>query len=222
LKVAISAPVWDRERREILGVLSRTIHLGELLNSYKRLIHDEERAQKVRRVIALLDVRTGKVLDHPWMTGDNLEKLRDDAVFERLTLLDGERRNLAHVGDLVRQGVEVKDEHLDAKYYDPIRKIDDEAARDYGMPWLAAFWPVGDTGWFAVVEEPRDDALRPVREIQNGLVKYALAGLVLCLTLTATSWYFVRRVMRARPVRLGRGGDAVKKSNQGDSLGAAT
>ncbi len=204
LKVAISVPVKDRERGVVVGVLSRTIHLGELLSSYKRLLREEEREQKVRRVIALLDVRSGKVLDHPWMTETNRQKLQDDATFERLAMLDSERRELEHLGDLVRQGVEVTDEHLDAKYYDPIRKIDDQAERDYGMPWLAAFWPVGDAGWFAVVEEPRDDALRPVREIQEGLVKYALAGLVLCLALTATSWYFVRRVMRTRPARLGR------------------
>ena len=66
------------------------------------------------------------------------------------------------------------------------------------MPWLAAFWPVGDTGWMTVVQERRDEALRPVREIQSGLVGYALAGLTLCLTLVATSWYFVRRAMRSR------------------------
>jgi serine/threonine protein kinase len=204
LKVAISVPVWDREKGVILGVLSRSIHLGELLYAYKRLIHEEEAQQKVRRVIALLDVRHGKVLDHPWMTEENREKLKDDAVFQKLTLLDDERRALEHLGDLVSRDAEVSGEHLDAKYFDPIRKIDAQAERAYGMPWLAAFWPVGETGWFAVVEEPRDDALRPVRKIQEGLVTYALAGLVVCLALTASSWYFVRRAMRARPARLGR------------------
>ena len=204
LKVALSVPIWDREKHEILGVLSRTIHLGEVLTSYKRLIRDEEREQKVRRVIALLDVRTGKVLDHPWMTAENRERLRDDAVFERLTMIDSERRELEQLQVLVRDAADVGSAHLDARYYDPIRKIDAEADREFGMLWLAAFWPVGETGWFAVVQEPRDDALQPVREIQSGLVKYALAGLALCLALTATSWYFVRRVMGTRSLRLGR------------------
>ncbi|HLJ11808.1 MAG TPA: serine/threonine protein kinase [Planctomycetaceae bacterium] len=202
LKVAISVPVWDEKKEHVLGVLGRTIHLGELLSSYKRLIQEEEREQKVRRVIALLDVRTGKVLDHPWMTEENRERLRDDNVFERLTLFDNQRRDLERLRTLVRNEADVENEHLNLKYSDPIAKIDEAAMREYGTPWLAAFWPVGDTGWFAVVEEPRDDALRPVREIQAGLVKYALVGLVLCLTLIASSWYFVRRVMRARPFRL--------------------
>jgi hypothetical protein len=204
LKVAISVPVWDANKQEILGVLSRSIHLGELLSSYKRLIREEEQQQEVRRVIALLDVRTGKVLDHPWMTEENRERLRDNAVFERLAMLDSERRELEQLKALVDAGIEVKNEHLDAKYFDPIRKIDAAADEEYGMAWLAAFWPVGDTGWFAVVQEPRGAALRPVREIQAGLVRYSLAGLILCVILIVTSWYFVRRVMRERPFRLGR------------------
>lgn len=202
LKVAISVPVWDKQKREILGVLSRSIHLGQLLSSYKRLIEVKEQAKNEPRVIALYDVRIGKVLDHPWMTDENRQRLRDDAMFERLTLLDNERRDLQNLQRLVREGKDVKEEHFDARYLDPIRLIDAAAERDYGMPWLAAFWPVGDTGWFAVVQERRDDALQPVREIRDGLFKYALAGLVLCLTLTATSWYFVQRVLRARPLRL--------------------
>jgi hypothetical protein len=206
LKVAISVPVWDQSKREVLGILSRSINLGELLSSYKKLIREEAEEQKVRRVIALLDVRHGKVLDHPWMTAENREKLQDDAVFERLTLPEDKRRELEHLRALIRNETVVASEHFDARYYDPIRQIDADAQKEYGMAWLAAFWPVGDSGWFAVVQEPRDGALRPVREIQNGLVKYALAGLVLCLALTATSWYFVRRVMRTSSARHGRKG----------------
>lgn len=204
LKVAITVPVVDPHEKVVLGVLGRTIHLGELLSSYKRLIREEEQEQKVRRVIALVDVRTGKLLDHPWMTEKNREKLQDEAVFARLMLSDDERRDLERLQVRVHGQAEVGSEHLAMRYLDPIRKLDEAAEREYGMPWLAAFWPVGDTGWFAVVQEPRDDALRPVREIQAGLVNYALVGLVLCLTLIATSWYFVRRVMRTRPFRLGR------------------
>ena len=204
LKVAISVPVWDAGKHEVVGVLSRSIHLGELLSSYKRLIREEEQEQEVSRVIALLDVRTGKVLDHPWMTEENRERLRDNAVFERLAMLDSERKELEQLKALVDAGADVKNEHLDARYFDPIRKIDAAADAEYGMAWLAAFWPVGDTGWFAVVQEPREAALLPVREIQSGLVKYSLAGLILCVILIVTSWYFVRRVMRERPFRLGR------------------
>jgi serine/threonine protein kinase len=208
LKVAITVPVWDEEHREVLGVLGRTIRLGQVLTSYKRQIREEEREQQVRRVIALVDVRTGKILDHPWMSEGNSQRLSDNAVFEKLTLSQDKRHELEQLLERVRQDQEAKTQLLDAHYSDPIRHIDDQAEYEFGVPWLAAFCPVGDTGWFALVQEPRDDALRPVREIQTGLIKYALAGLLFCLTLIVTTWYFVRRVMRTRPLRLRAAGGA--------------
>jgi hypothetical protein len=215
-KIALSVPIRDAEKR-VIGVLSRTIQIGRFLGSYKRLIGQEWKDAKGERVIALLNLRNeqGCVLDHPWMTPENLKKLRDDDVFERLTLRPAEQRGLEELRAMVREGKPVVDQNIDLTYDDPIRKVDDEANRLYGMPWLAAFWPVGDTGWFAVVQEKRDEALFPVREIQQGLLNYGLAGVVLCMTLAATSWYFVLRVMRAqrgRPGRRSAGGGSASSS----------
>jgi hypothetical protein len=174
------------------------------LTSYKKLVEDAEREQTGERLIALVDVRSGMLLDHPWMTRpENREKLVDDDAFSGLLLRDEEWKQLDKLRTVVREKKPVSGEQFDVKYFDPIQKVDDEARRDYGMAWLAAFWPVGDTGWIAVVQERRDEALRPVREIQAGLVKYALIGLVLCLTFVATSWYFVRR-MRSQVFRVPR------------------
>ncbi|MSR57983.1 MAG: serine/threonine protein kinase [Planctomycetaceae bacterium] len=197
LKIALSVPVRDSQQR-VIGVLGRTIQLGKLLGSYKRLIGEDQRDRDGGRVLAILDLRhdRGSILDHPWMTLDNLKKLDDDEVFDRLTLWPVQQRELEELRRLVREGLPVDGQNLDRKYYDPVRKVDADADSNYGMPWLAAFWPVGDKGWFAVVQERRDEALRPVSEIQQGLFKYALTGLILCLTFVATSWYFVSRVMR--------------------------
>lgn len=218
-KIALSVPVHDAEGR-IVGVLSRTIQLGKLLGSYKRLIGEDRRDLNGERVIALLDLRTenGCLLDHPWMTPENLHKLRDDQLFNRLTIFPDEQRELEKLRELVRNDQPVTEENLDRKYFDPIHKIDEEANRKYGMPWLAAFWPVGDTGWFAVVQERRDDALRPVREIEDGLIKYALMGTALCLTFVATSWYFVRRVVRTQSGPQSRAGGA-GRGNPGAASG---
>jgi len=198
-KIALSVPVHDAEGR-IVGVLSRTIQLGKLLGSYKKLIGEDHKDLNGERVIALLDLRTenGRLLDHPWMTPENLNKLRDDEVFNKLTVYPGEQHELEKLLELVRDNKPVNEENIDRKYFDPIHKIDEEANRRYGMPWLAAFWPVGDRALFAVVQERRDQALRPVREIEDGLIKYALMGTALCLTFVATSWYFVRRVVRTQ------------------------
>jgi hypothetical protein len=220
-KIALSAPVHDAEGK-VVGVLCRTIQLGKLLGSYKKLIGEDRRDQNGERVIALLDLRTedGRLLDHPWMTPENLQKLRDDEVFNSLTIYPAEQRELEKLRELVRTDQPVNEENIDRKYFDPIHKIDAEANAKYGMPWLAAFWPVGDTGWFAVVQERRDDALRPVREIQDGLIKYALMGTGLCLTFVATSWYFVRRVVRTQSGS--PGSFAGKKQANGSVPGSLT
>jgi hypothetical protein len=198
-QIALTVPVRDSEQR-VVAVLGRSIQLGKLLGSYKRLIGEDRRDRTGERVIALLDLRRnrGSVLDHPWMTPANLRKLSDTEVFDQLTLWPQEQRELEVLRQLVRDHRPVDGQNFDLKYYDPVRKVDDESERAYGMPWLAAFWPVGDTGWFAVVQEKRDEALSPVREIQDGLVKYGLAGVLLCVALVATSWYFVRRIVHTQ------------------------
>jgi hypothetical protein len=198
-KVALTVPVFDSERR-VIAVLGRSIQLGKLLGSYKRLIGEDRRDRTGERVIALLDLRRnrGCVLDHPWMIPENIRKLNDAQVFDELTLFPEEQHELEVLRQLVREKRPVEGKNFDLNYFDPVRKVDEEASRAYGMPWLAAFWPVGDTGWFAVVQEKRDEALSPVREIQNGLVKYGLAGVLLCVALVATSWYFVLRVIRTQ------------------------
>jgi hypothetical protein len=131
------------------------------------------------------------------MTPANLEKLNDEKTFDRLTIGPALYNELAELQRRVRDGNQFATQHLERNYIDPIRNADAEARQDYGMPWLAAFAPIGDTGLFAVVQEPRDAALAPVREIRDGLLKYGAGGLVLCVTLVVTSWYFARRVMRS-------------------------
>lgn len=202
-KVALSVPIRDAAKpgEPVIGVLSRSIQLGKFLGSYKQLI-DRNASTPGERVIALLNFRHERfcVLDHPWMTADNLLKLEDDEVFDRLTVWPGEQSELEALRTLVREGKPVGDKNIDRQYDDPVAKIDAEANALYGMPWLAAFWPVGDTGWFAVVQEKRDDALSPVREIQENFFMYGLAGVMVSLSLAATSWYFILRVMRAQAV----------------------
>jgi eukaryotic-like serine/threonine-protein kinase len=222
MKVAITVPVWrEAEKKTIVGVLGRTVRLGSLLTTYENLIikntDEDKQDQNNERVIALIDTYSGKVLDHPWLT-NNSEKLLDDAIYEKLSIGDVNRENLAELIRRTRENARLEEIHLDKKYSDPIGEIDESSRERFGMDWLAAFWPVGDPAgdydWVAVVQERRDEALLPVREIEMGLMKYALAGLVLCITLTATSWYLVRRVMRPRSY------SRLNKARNGSSAGS--
>lgn len=205
MKIALSAPVRDAGEN-IVGVLTRTIELGRLLSSYKKLLGDDERDARGERVIALLDVRNpeGRILDHPWMAAIAPERLAADAVFNRLTLWPAERTQLIELQRRVRDGLPIEECNSDRNYRDPISQVDRDAESAFGMPWLAAFWPVGDKGLFAVVQERRAAALAPVREIRDGLYEYGAAGLLLCVTLVACSWYFVGRVVRTATLPAGR------------------
>lgn len=202
-KVAISVPIWDQQQQNVLGVLSRTIELGKLLSTQKLLI-EQQTGASAGRVIGLVEFKQGQVLDHPWMTATNLKKVANEEMFDRLSLSDDQRRNIEHLRKLVAAGEKVEREAFDFQYIDPIAKVDAEAQTDFGGLWLAAFWPVDKTDWVAVVQEKRDKALQPVREIRDGLIKYALMGLTLSITLVIMSWYFVRRVANARPFGMAR------------------
>ena len=63
---------------------------------------------------------------------------------------------------------------------------------------MAAFSPVGQTGWTAIVQERRSMALRPVEEMRSWLIQYGLIVLVTCCLLIFTVWYFVMRVLKER------------------------
>lgn len=202
-KVAISVPVWDQEKQTVLGILSRTIELGELLSLQKVLI-EQQTGGNAGRVIGLVELKHGQVLDHPWMTAANLRKVASEEAFDRLALTDVQRQNLEKLRELVDSKQTVEREAFDYNYVDPIGHLEAEANAEFGGQWLAAFWPVDKTDWVAVVQEKRDKALQPVREIRDGLIKYALIGLVLCITLVLMSWYFVRRVVTARPFGMSR------------------
>ncbi|MGQ0633732.1 MAG: serine/threonine protein kinase [Planctomycetaceae bacterium] len=210
LKIAISVPVRDGEQR-LVGILSRTIQLGALLGSYKRLLGEDQRDASGQRVIALVDIRdaTGRLLDHPWLTADEIRNLSDET-FQRLSVDQALYGQLAELRQRAREGQTREAQHLEQMYFDPIRHAGAGAARAYGQPWLAVFVPVGDTGLFAIVQERRDAALAPVQEIRDGLLKFGAGGLVLCVTLVLTSWYFARRVMRN-----GVSGDSRRASGPG-------
>jgi eukaryotic-like serine/threonine-protein kinase len=202
-KVGISVPIWDKDKERVLGILCRTIGVGELLALQKSLIAKQTGGDN-NRIIGLVEVKTGQVLDHPWMSPENLKKVADRESFDQLQLADIQRQSLVRLQELVLNGESVGRAPFDFMYFDPIAGVDAEAERDYGGAWLAAFWPVGETGWVALVQEQREKALRPVHEIRDGLINYAMIGLALAVTLVIMSWYFVRRVVTARPFGISR------------------
>ncbi|HBL42054.1 MAG TPA: hypothetical protein DDZ90_01525 [Planctomycetaceae bacterium] len=100
-------------------------------------------------------------------------------------------------------------------YRDPVEAVLSENSKD--NVWLAAFSPIGTTGWTAVVQERRSMALKPVAEMRNWLIQYGFIVLVTSCLLIFTVWYFVMRVLTERRVRDWSRHRSDKRSEQGST-----
>jgi serine/threonine protein kinase len=200
LKVAITAPVFD-EQRNVIGVLGRSIQLGDLLAEYKQTIQSSQ--LQTDQPIALVDVRNGKLLDHPWVTPATpntpspLEQLSESDL-DKLVVDDSILRDFRELVQRVAQHDERVTQHdevggLDrqVKYWDPVGHIEPE----FNDLWLASAWPVEGTDWVTIVQVRKSEARQPVQDLRNGLVVYGLWALVVCAGLIAVMWYFVLRAM---------------------------
>jgi hypothetical protein len=59
--------------------------------------------------------------------------------------------------------------------------------------WLAAFAPVESTGWVAVVQESRGEALKPVDALRSVFVLYGVAALLVFSVMLGILWYLIHR-----------------------------
>ena len=185
--VALAVPVWDERRERVIGILARTIHLGDLLAAYKVRLQSSA-DDEIDRIIALVDSRDWELLDHRWMTRENLEG-RDPT--ERLVLDERLQQKLQRL----RSEGAINGNDREAEYEDPVGQF---APNEYGGTWLAAFAPVGETGWTAVVQERRPAALRPIDAMQSEVLRYGLWALIVSCTLVGLLWYFVARALSDR------------------------
>jgi serine/threonine protein kinase len=186
--VALSVPVWNADRTEVIGVLARTTHLGQLLSQYEFSIAGPE---SVARTIALIDSRNGRVLDHSRFASDEvLERAVADLSSVQLRI-DGQTAKL--LAESSNGSI-----RLDA-YRDPLSVIDPDAS---GGEWLAAFAPIGETGWTAVVQERVASVLRPVNQLQARLVRYAWLAFGVCGLVVGSMWYFVLKRVNEDRLRL--------------------
>ena len=194
--VAITVPIWDLEGERVIGVLARTTHLTELLAQYEPSIHGNG-GTNVDRVIALIDHRNGKLLAHPWMTEENLQRLSENK-FDAWTVDSLLVKRLQQLAEDRDRPDAANQASRDDDYRDPVRHV---GATTYGGEWLAAFWPVGETGWTAVVQERKEVALKPVEDLQAWLVRHALWSLVVSCALIAMLLLLVLHALNTRTLR---------------------
>ena len=221
--VALSVPVFDtHDDNRLIGVLARTLSLSSLLRDYEKSLRSQS-SDGVGRKFAIVDSRDldGKrqwnLLAHEWMTDEHLLPLRGPD-FGKLKLRgvtdEDVIEDLGHLIQKSRSGDSTYDFDRTRHYVDPVGQMDPE---NYGGVWLAAFSPVGNTGWVAIVQERKDGALRAVEELKSRMVSSAIGAVLVVLGLVAASWWMIVIVLsdhRPRWLRFGRrrGGGLVTPS----------
>lgn len=186
-RVALSVPIWDAAEQEVIGVLARSMDLGELLNDYEKAVSSQS-AEGIGRVLALIDGRTWKLIAHSdWQQGE----------YDRLSLSP---KIVVQLEQLLKTPppaiAALKLDRL-SDYVDPMSAIQPEK---YDGLWLAAFSPVGHAGWFgtgwiAVVQERRSAAFEAVDELRLRMWLFGLGALAITMTVVGGCWWLIVRIV---------------------------
>lgn len=197
--VALSVPVKNK-KGEVIGVLARSVHLGDLQERMGRLVSEPD-TDGIQRVIALVEARdtTGwRLLDHPYLTEEVVhaaENNNTDADLFDSLFFDAATVTAIQASQSDGKPSEVKLE----TYIDPISRLSDPGASVFKTEWLAAMAPVSDIGWMVIVQEPRNAVLEPVEAVAaSGRRQAWLSILTTAIALMVIIWSFVWRAYTSR------------------------
>lgn len=190
--VALTVPIWDMSGERVIGVLGRSILLSELLKDYEKSVLSQE-ADEVGRVLALIDSREWKLIAH-YASGQSMRPEN----YERLKIPDELAEQLEQLVE--PQSVDTPVSELDrtSDYADPMGEI---LPAEFGGDWLAAFSPVGNTGWVAVVQERRNAAIEAVDELRTRMWLFGLSALAVMVAVVAGCWWLIVRTLNDRPLK---------------------
>jgi eukaryotic-like serine/threonine-protein kinase len=199
--VAMSVPIKDPiEDDAVIGVLCRTLTLGSLIKDYQRNWQSKE-ADGVNRKLAIVDggdldsEHHWQLLAHSWMDDSKLGQITE-ADFRKLRL-EGivDKDVIQDLEQLMRHSRKGEHASVSDRYIDPVQQFDPAT---YGGEWLAAFSPVGNTKWVAVVQERKDAALLPVENLQKRMLTSAIVGVLVVFALVAGSWWLIIALLNER------------------------
>jgi hypothetical protein len=190
--VALVVPVRRLDHSEPLGVIGRTIHLTDLLLQWEERIRQSSGKQDRDEdlFLSLVDTRSNPpvLLDHQWMTPENMRPLTDDTQLRSMLELDPD------------QFSRFREQEVNPRYADPL----DEVAEEFQGEWLAACANVGSdtktneyrTGWVAIVQERRAKAVEPMQELYWLFFRYGLWMAIVFATMLFLLWWIVRRMLK--------------------------
>ncbi|MFP6768584.1 MAG: serine/threonine protein kinase, partial [Planctomycetaceae bacterium] len=178
--VAQSVPVRNTAG-EILAILAATRPLGNVLLApyaeYKPRL-GSLKGDDVNRTFAIVDSRNGRLLDHPWLQQQDNDTSEVSLSPQLIATLVSKRKNPNSTSGVPR-----------TDYRDPTAAHEVE----FSGEWLAAFSPVGTTGWFAIVQEKKDQALQPVTVMQGNILRTWLFALAVSGSVITLMWILVLR-----------------------------
>ncbi|WP_437187940.1 protein kinase domain-containing protein [Planctomicrobium sp. SH668] len=192
--VAIAAPVWDSENTKVIGVLARTIHISDLLKQWEERIagHSDQHThvEDHDRILSLIDMREDPplILDHPSLNPRVQNATPVPAGTDRTSSsfqLSADTE--LELNQAIRDGKGI------AKFKDPFAEINPH----YAGEWLAAVAKLPDIDWITIVQERKDDAIRPMEDLYWIFLRYALALLAIFGVMLSVLWWLVQRVIRS-------------------------
>jgi serine/threonine protein kinase len=190
--VAISVPIYDRNHNQVIGVLGRTIHLWQLLAEWEDVIFSKLKsanspAEVPHRFLALVDSRDGRILSHPLMTSENLEKLSSENWDSLHLNADIINQMHKHQQENTAYTFAIED------YHDPVAVLLPEK---YNSTSIAVFSRIGSTGWYAIVQEQRDITLKPVIQVKELLIRNGIIGISLAGIFLLSFWWWIQYLFK--------------------------
>lgn len=170
--IAITVPVWNEDKSQVIGVLGRSLHLTDLLDQWEKQLQGEARPDQ--RFLSLVEDTTEglRLLDHHWTTPANMANRTEEIRIPSTT------------AQLLR------DKDRTDKYQDPIAEYNEL----YRGDWLAAWAEVDGTRWIAIVQENRELALEPVGQLQNVFQRAGAIAIGVFSLMLGGFWLLLKRV----------------------------
>jgi hypothetical protein len=191
--VALSVPVRNRAG-EVIGVFSRSAHLGDLQSRLGQDVSGPNQRQ-VERIIAIAEFRDPgelRLLDHPVLTEEFIRRAEsadtDRMLFAKLKVADDEAASVRM--QLQPQAMEPR-EALLTRYHDPVAQLEESQAAKFRGEWMAALSSIPGTGWVVIVQERRDDALQPVQSMANRASRQIWTAVLVAILMMGGMWLFV-------------------------------
>ncbi len=148
-------------------------------------------------MLALIDSRDWRLIAHSeWQREADATPLQPQE-FEKLQVEPEVIEQLQALLKLPPDMPAPDHEDRDLSYIDPMQELMPD--RISGR-WLAAFSPVGNTGWIAVVQERRAAAFEAVDELRQRMVLFGVSAVLIVIVLVAGCWWLIVRIVNNRPL----------------------